>query len=180
MSIIITIAQPSQMKQIREVQRLSWLETYPNTELGITHDDIQKRFDSDNTPEGEHAMEKRKKRFFSNTAKTFVVIDNDEIVGYSLAIHGEKENRIQAIYLLKKYQGQGLGKRLIQKGLDWLRDQNESFPTYLNVAEYNKSAISFYEHIGFTKTGRLINDEFITLPSGKLMYEIEMKFHYKQ
>lgn len=175
MSIQITIAQPLEMKQIREVQRLSWLETYPNEELGILRSDIQKRFDNDDTPEGEQAMENRKKRFFQKNAITYVVKDRNKIVGYCLAIHDEKENRIQAIYLLNAYQGRGLGKQLIQKGINWLKDRNESLPIYLNVAEYNKPAIGFYEHIGFKKTGEILNDEFITLPSGQVMFEIEMK-----
>lgn len=171
MAINIVKAKPSDMKSIREVQKLSWLETYPNEQLGITKDDINIRFASDNTEEGKWQMEERTKRFFSPNAYTWIVKDDDHIVGYCLAIRDKAISRIQAIYVLSEYQGGGLGKALLSRALKWLGNKKK---VYLNVASYNENAISFYEHMGFVKTGKTLEEDFIPLASGKIIHEVEM------
>lgn len=171
MAIKIVQATPGDMKGIREVQKLSWLETYPNESIGITMADIAARFSGDDTTAGKLQMDERIRRFFQPNAYTWIVKDKNRIVGYCLAIKGDSTNRIQAIYLLSEYQGKGLGKKLIFTALKWL---GEKKPVYLNVASYNKKAISFYEHIGFIKTGKILEDDFIPLNSGKSIHEIEM------
>lgn len=171
MALKIVQATRADMKSIREVQKLSWLEIYPNESLGITKDDIALRFASDDTEDGKRRMEERIKRFFQPNAYAWVVKDGDKIVGYCLAIKGDDFNRIQAIYLLSTYQGRRIGKQLMLKALNWLGGEKK---IYLNVASFNASAISFYKHMGFTETGRILEKDFIPLSSGQIIHEIEM------
>lgn len=171
MALKILQAIPADMNSIREVQKLSWLETYPNEQLGITKDDISIRFASDDTEEGKRQMEQRTTRFFQPNARTWIVKDGDKTIGYCLAIKGSGSHRIQAIYLLTAYQGKGIGKQFMSKALNWLGKDKK---VYLNVAEYNDKAILFYEHIGFSKTENVLDDEFIPLASGHAIHEIEM------
>lgn len=55
---------PSDVFEIRNVQKITWLNTYPNKELGITKEDIESNFIKDNTEEGKRQIEEWKKRYF--------------------------------------------------------------------------------------------------------------------
>lgn len=57
---------------------------------------------------------------------------------------------LERIYVLKKYQGKGIGKLLLQKAIE-LAKQNKVNFLWLGVWEKNYSAISFYEKYGFVK-----------------------------
>lgn len=171
MTVKIIQATPEDMKSIREVQKLSWLETYPVESLGITKCDVMQRFASDDTEEGKQQMEKRVARFFQPSAHTWIVKDENKVVGYCLAIKEKPSNRIQAIYLLSAYQGKGIGKKLLLKALNWFGKDKKVF---LNVASYNTNAINFYKNVGFRETGRVLDEDFIPLKSGQRIPEIEM------
>ncbi|MBI2012205.1 GNAT family N-acetyltransferase [Candidatus Daviesbacteria bacterium] len=101
----------------------------------------------------------------------WVVKDGGKIVGFCIARYGEKRNILEAIHLLLHYQGQGIGKQLLDKALNWL---GRSKDIELGVSEYNNYAISFYEKFGFHKTGKSLNDEMTVLPSGRVIPQIEM------
>lgn len=171
MSIQLVIAKPSDMSEIRRVQKEVWLETYPNAEHGVTRSDIEERFSTDDTPQGQEVMKERMHRFFQPNAKTWVVKDGEVIIGYCLAIKGTTENRIQALYVLPSYQKRGLGKQLMETALTWLGSDKR---VVLNVVSYNEAAIEFYSHMGFVKSNNSQADEVIEFPSGAIMSEIEM------
>ena len=60
---------------------------------------------------------------------------------------------VAALYLLRQGQGCGLGRRLMEAVLGLL-------PPYRDVVLYvldgNRQAIAFYEHMGFSPTGRVL------------------------
>lgn len=70
----------------------------------------------------------------------------------------ERTTQITAIIVAKEFQGQGLGKRLIQQAVEWSKGQGSTllFLTSGNRVE-RAPAHAFYEHIGFTKTGYRFN-----------------------
>jgi GNAT superfamily N-acetyltransferase len=172
--IKVTGAITEDVYGIRRVQRLTWLETYPNEELGITREDVASRFVLDDTEEGKKKMEERKKRLADPNAPTWVAKDGDEVIGFCIASKGD-ENRVGAIYLLPEYQGQGIGRKLMETALSWLGDEKD---IYIDVASYNHKAIRFYEKFGFTPSGRDISNPVAALPSGKTIPEIEMVKHH--
>ncbi len=164
-------AVPDDVYGIRHVQKLTWLDTYPNIEAGISVEDVESQFANDDTPLGKQRTEDRKKRFFNDNRHTWVAKDDDKIVGFCAAAKEENNGRIQAIYLLPTYQGKGLGRKLMEAALNWL---NKDQDIYINVATYNDKAIKFYEKFGFIKTGRNVSDDVAALPSGKMIPETEM------
>ncbi|WP_125588977.1 GNAT family N-acetyltransferase [Companilactobacillus jidongensis] len=56
--------------------------------------------------------------------KIFVDVEKDTVVGYIRAEVKNGKACIGAIYLLKDYQKMGIGKELLLKGLDYLKQQN--------------------------------------------------------
>ena len=75
-------------------------------------------------------------------------------------------SEISALYLLREYQGQGLGRKLLDACLTRLPQPQ----TALFVLQGNEKAIGFYEHCGFRFTGHQRTDEI----NGGTVTELEM------
>ena len=65
---------------------------------------------------------------------------------------------IDDICVDKNYQKQVIGKELFKSIKDFAKD-NECNEIELNVWEFNKNAISFYEHLGFKTSRRIMGLE---------------------
>lgn len=82
---------------------------------------------------------------------TLVLKDKGEVVGFSGYFAHENETQdfeVMALYILKDYQGLGLGKLLLEETLTF----NTMHPVILWVFENNHRAIDFYKSQGFEKT----------------------------
>jgi ribosomal protein S18 acetylase RimI-like enzyme len=93
------------------------------------------------------------------TAFYFVYADND-LVGYiklnendaQSDLKGEDSLELERIYVIRKFQGIGLGKWMLQQ-VKKLASQSIKNFLWLGVWEHNKAAIKFYEINGFSKFG---------------------------
>lgn len=157
---------------IREIRRATWLDTYPNTEHGITVEDVESEFAQyPDTPEGRKRQLVAHRHFYEGNTKYYMAKDEKKFVGFFIGSKGEDSNRLLAIYVLPEYQGHGIGESLINAGLKWFGDDKD---IYVNVAKYNDSACGFYAKFGFVKTGKDVTDPHEALPSGKVIPEIGM------
>ena len=59
---------------------------------------------------------------------------------------------LERIYVLKEYQGKGIGRRAIHRIIKIGKEMNYVF-LWLGVWEHNPGAIKFYENLGFKKFG---------------------------
>lgn len=172
MKITIRKSVPKDVYGIREVQRVTWLHTYPNNKMGITLEDIESKFKDDDTPEGKRKIEERKKTYEDKSGQTWVAEEGGKIIGFCAVGNEKGKDRILAIYVLPKYQSMGIGSKLITKALKWLGNRKT---IYINVVEYNLNAINFYKKHGFAETGKSgVLDSAASLPSGKTLPEIEL------
>jgi len=120
-----------------------------------------------NTPENmatylETAFEfKKLEREVSNPNSDFYFIYvNEELAGYTKLNVGDAQSdnvasdslEVERIYVRSVFQGQGLGKQLINKAIE-LATQGNKKNVWLGVWEINHRAIKFYEEIGFVKRG---------------------------
>lgn len=168
--IKVVEAIPADAKGITNVLYKTWLDTYPNEEIGITKEDVEESYKDAFTDEKVKSQQER----IANTPenqKRIVVKDGDIIVGISTMIRNENNNQLRTIYVLPEYQGKGIGQMLwneVRKFSDPKKD------TIVEVATYNQKAISFYEKLGFVDTGKRWSDEKWRMKSGATIPEMEM------
>ena len=72
--------------------------------------------------------------------KINVLVPNTSIDDHSL--------EIERIYVLKEYQGQGIGKKLMNRAFEIALERRVDY-IWLGVWEKNHNAIRFYEKLGF-------------------------------
>lgn len=170
MAIVIHEATPDHAEAIREVQRHTWIATYPNAEYGITKADIEAWFYE--TPEkAPIRREQRRQSVATAPFHAWIAMDGETVVGFCMVKQEQQENLVQALYVLPEYQGQGVGKRLLQAALQWFGAGKE---IVLNVASYNEKAMAFYRAFGFVPAGIVAPAETLQLPSGVHLPEIKM------
>ena len=73
--------------------------------------------------------------------------------GEPAAFMGIDGNRLEMLFLSPEARGKGLGKRLLQYGIETYNIQE------LTVNEQNPQAVDFYEHMGFQTYKRTDHDE---------------------
>jgi ribosomal protein S18 acetylase RimI-like enzyme len=159
-------ATPEDIPGIMEVQKAGWLTTYINQEYGITAEEILAK---DFT--GPERLARWKKFFLEQKNRVEIAKDGNTVIAFISLEKSEKENKLGAVYVLPKYQGRGIGKRLIKQGLEWLGSDKD---VILDVVTYNDKAIAIYKKLGFKKIGEPPVEDLAKLPSGKTMPEIRM------
>lgn len=91
----------------------------------------------------------------------FNIISEDEKLQYGYLVYSIKDQSayLDAIYLRKKYQGQGLGKQILHHFHSLLL-KNDVHVFKLYVFDHNKRAIALYNKIGYEiETTYYINDK---------------------
>ncbi len=151
-------ARPEDAAEVFDVQRRTWLDTYPNEKAGVTYDDLKLRLDGENGELIPQKVERWKQGIESTGDRraTFVVRDNGKIVGFVAPGIMNEQRRIGAIYVLPEAQGKGIGNALLKKSIEWHGRDDD---IYLHVATYNQNAIDFYKRNGFMETGTKIEDD---------------------
>ncbi len=98
------------------------------------------------------------KEFLNPCSKFFVAKREGQIIGYTKVnldpaqtdIHDSESLEIARLYVLERFFGVGLGKRLLDKAFDFAME-NELKYVWLGVWEKNAKAIRFYEKNGLEK-----------------------------
>lgn len=140
----------------------SWLETY----TGLMDQRILAR----------HSLDTCRAIAENYPENTFVLLDReqkDRVAGFACYLLSARSfvsvpdaSEICALYVLREYQGQGLGKLLMEHCLAWLPRPRVA----LFVLKGNENAVGFYEHMGFRFTGRQRTEQV----SGAEITELEM------
>ena len=166
-------ARPEDAEAVFDVQRQTWLDTYPNEEEGITYEDIRLRVEGANGELIPKKVDKWKQAIETagETRAVLVVRDEGKVVGFVVPSIMDGQRRISAIYVLPEAQGKGIGGKLLEKALEWQGKQEDIF---LHVASYNQKAIDFYKKHGFEQTDTEIVDEAALQNGNKPIPEIEM------
>ncbi|USD38230.1 MULTISPECIES: ribosomal protein S18-alanine N-acetyltransferase [Ferrimonas] len=76
-----------------------------------------------------------------------------KLAGYYITHTVVGEATLMNICLIPGLRGQGLGRRLLQRGLDELNRQQAEC-CFLEVRANNESALALYRNIGFVQLGR--------------------------
>lgn len=100
----------------------------------------------------------------------FGAFDGDDRVPCGVVSIGiEEEGRlwIELIAVSKHYRRKGIGTNLIQKVIDWGRNNNHRV-LFVDVDDDNHPALEFYRSMGFTKAGHI--DEYYYDASKALVF----------
>lgn len=93
------------------------------------------------------------KLFLSNFGKRYfnhLILFNDVVIGYFVASSVAGEVTLMNIVIAPEYQGQGIGRLLLQFLLDYSREKNEQ-EIWLEVRASNRGAIHLYQGLGFVE-----------------------------
>jgi len=146
----------------------AWFETYPNVNFGITEEDIKK--EPLYTAE---VLEQRRKDLREGQMRMWVVEnpENKEVIAYTSA--GVKDGKcvLAGMYVKRSHQGQGLGKELTKRVLEWFGNAKD---VYLEVVTYNRPAIRLYEKFGFQKSNVVLKRPEVVFLTGKKMPLVTM------
>jgi len=126
-------------------------------------------FEKDEYPMNEKEQEDEIRGLEDNDNNTMLLaLDGDEIIGIA-TIHSSHKIKSRhegelGIVVAQKYQGQGIGSRLIQMLIDWCRGNGVTTRIRLDTRTDNTMAVSLYLKFGFVVEGCLRNQ---TLLDGK-------------
>lgn len=147
MSVTIREAKKSDIEAIRRMHAVSWLDTYPNDQHGVSLEWIKEETDSWLTHE---ALESSKDYLGSriNHPDHFyrIAVDNDKIAGFVHTLIEEGYKKVGGFYIDTNYLGTGLAQDMASLADEWLGKDSVT----LEVAAYNTRAIRFYEKWGFS------------------------------
>jgi ribosomal protein S18 acetylase RimI-like enzyme len=146
----VSPATEADVEGIGEAQLESWVQTYPNAELGIDEEWIRDQVG--------FLAEKRGNDFRRKTVQAsqqpgsnqlYLVVKNQQnrVRGFLHITREVDHATFDAIYLTQEAQGIGIADELMGRALDFAGH----LPMTVEVADYNDRAIRFYEKYGFEK-----------------------------
>lgn len=152
---------------IYNVQKSTWLSTYPNPEYGISQSAIEQRIVG-----SDKEVEARIERWnqSARNGDIYLATFNNLVVGFSSPFFDLENNqaRLGGLYILQDHQGRGLGSKLIAHAFDFHQGKD----IYLHATSYNTGAIKFYESHGFKNTGISFDEK---IEEGVFMPTLEMR-----
>lgn len=74
--------------------------------------------------------------------------DENKVVGFCVSTVEERIGEIQSICISEEYRNMGIGDRLMEKSLEWIRSNNVD-KILVKVAVGNEEVFSFYEKHNF-------------------------------
>lgn len=139
------------------MQKLAWLDTYPNEAAGVTREEIaSKDFDSP-----AKLAEKRDLLAPDRPVRCWVAEAQGTIIGFIMARRIDPAE-ITAMYVLQAYRGQGIAQQLMQAALEWIGPE---VPVRVQAAYYNARALAFYRKCGFADTTERVDPYILPLGS---------------
>lgn len=136
-----------ELDQLQEIGKLTFFETFS---AGNTEENMRKYLE-----EG-FSKEKLTSELSIVNSEFYFALDEENIIGYLKLNYGEAQTElndphaveIERIYVLKTYQGKGIGALLFDKAIKIANAKNAEY-IWLGVWEENLKAINFYKRNGF-------------------------------
>lgn len=153
------------LDEVFELLKRTWCTTYPDDEYGISEEDIL-----DHYADKEERIQRWSELYDNPGYRNFLVVEDEygKIVGQANFSNEPGKYEIGAIYVLPEYQGQGIGKLLMNKIFEELAAED----IFLEMASYNRRTKEFYEHLGFAEVQGYYSE--FPLRNGKKLPIIKM------
>ncbi len=139
------------LEDLRRVTWLSWTAAYSGF---IPESDLKTYFDTHFSAGSLSAL------LADPSTKGFVAEADGRVAGYARLFFHEGENRLYlaALYLLPDFQGQGIGRRLVEAAVRYAVERHLE-EVWVGVMVLNRRALGFYRREGF----RFVRDEPFTM-----------------
>jgi RimJ/RimL family protein N-acetyltransferase len=122
------------------------------------------REDGERTANLEEKKQRIKSLEKSQNSTILVVENNEELIGYLVAIGGSARRNKDSVYIvigiLKEYRGLGIGSKLFKEIQRWASEQN-IHRLELSVVTQNEAGLSLYKKLGFEIEGTKRDSLFI-------------------
>lgn len=139
---------PEDLEEITYVNRKTWKTTYPN----IIDQDFLDKLPLSMPKED---LEKKKKEITEGKSNYIVAEDGEKIIGMLKYSKADQENdtaEIKALYILKEYQKQGIGKKMVNMATKEMAKAKYKNMIIGCIAQ--NPANEFYEKIGGVHIGK--------------------------
>ena len=145
MDMNFRIANSKDAEVIAALHALSWQSAYANV---LSEDFLE------NEVQTERLKYWQEKLLLAENNPAYYILlaeNNQQLQGFICVIGQEDPNYgslIDNLHVHPAGKGQGLGRELLQRGLQWAREQHPKRGVYLWVYKANHAAIRFYEKMG--------------------------------
>jgi len=137
------------IKGLKKIGEITFYETFKN---GSSKKDMEHYL------KNSFSYEQLEIEIKNNNSQFYMVQNQNELIGYMKLNFTESEiNKvpvksleIQRIYVMQKYKGNHIGKRLVENAIEIAKKTKQNY-IWLGVWEKNLNAIKFYEKQGFEK-----------------------------
>lgn len=89
--------------------------------------------------------------------KAWIAEDDGKVVGFSIA--NRETASIWAVFILPEYEGRGFGRRLMDRAVEWLWNQDLDEIWLSTSLDSRIRAHGFYRKLGWVEDGALPNGE---------------------
>jgi ribosomal protein S18 acetylase RimI-like enzyme len=141
LKVVIRPWQKGDFESIRRITWESWISTYPSF---IPESDLRFYFDI-------HYTEASLLRMFDDPfTHGFIAETEEQIAGYARLFFNRDENHlyVSSLYFLPDYQGQGMGRRLLEAAEGYAAEKGVD-ELWIGVMVKNRQALVFYRKVGF-------------------------------
>jgi GNAT superfamily N-acetyltransferase len=141
-------AVPADAEKIIDMHARSWLDTYPNSAVGVTKEWVEERVADWHTAE---RIQKRREyiRQAAQSQDMFYKValnEQGDIIGMACPVRDVESQHVGGLYVARGYHGTGVAQGLMQEIIAWA---DPTRPLELEAASYNERAKRFYEKNGF-------------------------------
>ena len=112
--------------------------------------DIIYNIDNENFVYDSYNIDTINKFFLDNNTLFLKIIQNNEIVGYSIVLLIKPDAELLKICIKENYRSLGYAKKLLDFNIDYLKKNNYDC-IFLEVRSDNYNAIKLYDKLGFIK-----------------------------
>ena len=81
-------------------------------------------------------------------SRSRVAMSNNQVVGYCVTGGSSQQGYVQRLAVMPRVEGQGVGRALLEDGLDWLATMGTP-RVLVNTQRHNERALRLYQHRGF-------------------------------
>ena len=151
MNIILRKCTAEDLIELRELSIKTYYETF-------AHMNTDK--DMEDYLENAFNIDKLCSELENKNSEFYFLYCNEKLSGYiklneapsQTDINDKASLEIERIYVSSEFQGEGLGKYLMEKAINIAIERNKQY-VWLGVWEKNEKAITFYKKNGFYETG---------------------------